>query len=83
MSKTTDKLIDERNNKEELVSCTATVSTCPIYDESLRKNWLISEMLEFVRNVENEKEAIANIKKIMKAYENRKTFWEKFKNFWD
>ena len=56
---------------------TATATT----GQGYKYNWFTDEILEFVRNVKSEEDAVENLKRIMKRYENSRTIRDKFKRF--
>lgn len=58
-----------------MITATTTYSPTPQdYDD-----WLTNELIDWVRNVPLESDAVSNIPRIMSEYERRKTFWQKIK----
>jgi sulfur relay (sulfurtransferase) DsrC/TusE family protein len=57
----------------EYTSSTATNMT-PKYEE-----WEIDEIIRYVRDTKNEKDAVQNLKMILKEYKKRIGFWELIK----
>jgi len=60
---------------EQFLTATSTISNKK-YDD-----WLINELIEYVRNAPLEIDAVHNIPLIIKEYERRKTSWRRFKDF--
>lgn len=42
-------------------------------------DWITDELISWVRNVPSERDAVANIPRIIEEYENRKTSWQRLK----
>ena len=49
------------------------------HNNEYSEKWVIEEIMRFVWESENIKDAIINLERILKSYEHRKTFGEKLK----
>ena len=43
---------------------------------SNRTEWVIDEVIKFVRNAKTEQDAVVNLRRILKEYKKRIKFWE-------
>lgn len=64
-------------NDEELTSSSSTVYANPYHQKY--DDWIVAELMEYVRDAPLDSDAVHNIKTILKAYERRKGAWQVFK----